>query len=310
MVLKKVMATVLMAVMVASVSVSAFAATTDYERSSSSGTTSSGGGGGGGSSSGGGGGGGRAASSSSSSTSSTSSTPGGSVLGASRVDFMGLVAADSSASDTGANAGTWYYNPNTGDWKYQFKNGTGAVGWAQLPWTENGETRNLWYYFDSNGIMLDGNQVIAGQNYNLNSVSNGWRGGMAEAPANNASVEGMVSMGSGTSTTSSTNNTSGESSWNGTWYVNPSNSDWKFLYNNGNVAVGWNQLTWTVNGVTRSDWYYFNEDGSMKVGLVKINGQTYYFNPASDGFKGAMVTGERDVNGKKMNFANSGELLN
>ena len=53
-----------------------------------------------------------------------------------------------------------------------------------------------------------------------------------------------------------------------------------------------------------------NEDGTMKVGLVKMDGQTYYFNPVSDGFKGAMITGEADVNGSKMTFANSGELLN
>ena len=293
--LKK-MAVVLLA---AVVTVSMF--TTALAAGSPSSGGSGGSGGGGGSSSGGGGGGGRAASTTSSFT---SSTPGGSSKkGSMGVSFAGLTPADSSASNTGANAGTWYYNPSTGDWKYQFKDGSGAVGWQQLPWTSNGQTQNLWYYFDSNGNMLDGNQVIAGQNYYLNSESNGWKGGMTEAPANNASVEGMVTMGGGTG--------SGDSgAWNGTWYYSPSQNNWKYLYNNGNVAVGWNQLSWTANGVTRNDWYYFNNDGWMSSGLVNVSGQTYYLNPVSDGFKGAMITGEADVNGKKMNFANSGELLN
>ena len=105
---------------------------------------------------------------------------------------------------------------------------------------------------------------------------------------------------------------SGESggAWNGTWYYSPSADNWKYLYNNGNVAIGWNQLSWTFNGVTRNDWYFFNNDGWMSSGLVKLSGNTYYLNPVSDGFKGAMITGEANVNGKQMNFANSGELLN
>ncbi len=296
MVLKRIVATLLMAVMLASVSVSVYAATTSYERPDDSDSGGSGGGGGG-SGSGGGGGGGRAAGST---TSFTSSTPGGSVKGSTSVSFAGLIPADPSASSSGANAGTWYYNEQTGDWKYQFKDGSGAVGWQQLPWTVNGQTQNLWYYFDSNGNMLDGSQVIAGKEYYLNPESNGWKGGMTEAPANNASVEGMITMGS----------SDNSGAWNGTWYYSPSQNNWKYLYNNGNVAIGWNQLSWTFNGVTRNDWYFFNNDGWMSSGLVKLSGNTYYLNPVSDGFKGAMITGEANVNGKQMNFANSGELLN
>ena len=257
----------------------------------------SGGGGGGSGSGGGGGGGGRAAGTT---TSFTSSTPGGSKKGSTSVSFDGMTPADSSLSSSGANAGTWYYNPSTGDWKYQFKDGSGAVGWQQLPWTSNGQSQNLWYYFDSNGNMLDGNQVIAGKDYYLNPESNGWRGGMIDAPANNASVEGMVTMGSSDNT----------GAWNGTWYYSPAADNWKYLYDNGNVAIGWNQLSWTFNGVTRNDWYNFNSDGWMNSGLVKLDGNTYYLNPVSDGFKGAMITGTADVNGKQMNFASSGELLN
>ena len=303
--LKKAFVIMLAAMMVVNASVTTMAAekgdskeATEPAPSDGGGGSGGGGGGGGGSSSGGGGGGGGRAAGST--TSFTSSTPGGSVLGASRVNFDGLVPMDSSLSNTGANAGTWYYNPDTGDWKYQFNNGTGAVGWAQLPWTVNGQTQNLWYYFSADGTMMDGNQVIAGQNYYLNPESNGWRGGMVDAPANNASVEGMVTMGG--------NADSG--AWNGTWYYSPSADNWKYLYSNGNVAIGWNQLSWTAGGVTRNDWYHFDHDGWMSSGLVKLYGNTYYLNPVSDGFKGAMITGTADVNGSKMTFADSGELLN
>lgn len=292
--LKKLASAMLAVVLVIGMSTAALAA-----NSPSSGG-GGGGGGGGSSSGGGGGGGGRAAGTT---TSFTSSTPGGSKKGSTSVSFDGMTPADSSLSSSGANAGTWYYNPSTGDWKYQFKDGSGAVGWQQLPWTSNGQSQNLWYYFDSNGNMLDGNQVISGKDYYLNPESNGWRGGMVDAPANNASVEGMVTMGSSTGSSDS-------GAWNGTWYYSPSADNWKYLYNNGNVAVGWNQLSWTFNGVTRNDWYYFNNDGWMSSGLTKLDGNTYYLNPVSDGFKGAMITGTADVNGSQMTFASSGELLN
>ena len=280
MVLKRFAAMLLTAAMVAGSSVSVFAATTSYERSQPSDSDGS--------------------NADSATTTTATHASSSSVKGSTSVSFAGLIPADSSQSNTGANAGTWYYNPNTGDWKYRFNDGSGAVGWQQLPWTVNGQTQNLWYYFDGAGVMMDGNQVIAGRNYYLNPEHNGWRGGMVDAPANNASVAGMVSMGG-----------SGNSgAWNGTWYYSPSANNWKYLYNNGNVAVGWNQLSWTANGVTRNDWYFFNQDGWMNSGLVNLNGSTYYLNPVSDGFKGAMVTGQTNVNGKQMNFANSGELMN
>ena len=280
MVLKRFAAMLLTAAMVAGSSVSVFAATTSYERSQPSDSDGS--------------------NADSVTTTTATHASSSSVKGSTSVSFAGLIPADSSQSNTGANAGTWYYNPNTGDWKYRFNDGSGAVGWQQLPWTVNGQTQNLWYYFDGAGVMMDGNQVIAGTNYYLNPEHNGWRGGMVDAPANNASVAGMVSMGG-----------SGNSgAWNGTWYYSPSANNWKYLYNNGNVAVGWNQLSWTANGVTRNDWYFFNQDGWMNSGLVNLNGSTYYLNPVSDGFKGAMVTGQANVNGKQMNFANSGELMN
>ena len=280
MVLKRFAAMLLTAAMVAGSSVSVFAATTSYERSQPSDSDGS--------------------NADSVTTTTATHASSSSVKGSTSVSFAGLIPADSSQSNTGANAGTWYYNPNTGDWKFRFNDGSGAVGWQQLPWTVNGQTQNLWYYFDGAGVMMDGNQVIAGTNYYLNPEHNGWRGGMVDAPANNASVAGMVSMGG-----------SGNSgAWNGTWYYSPSANNWKYLYNNGNVAVGWNQLSWTANGVTRNDWYFFNQDGWMNSGLVNLNGSTYYLNPVSDGFKGAMVTGQTNVNGKQMNFANSGELMN
>ena len=280
MVLKRFAAMLLTAAVVAGSSVSVFAATTSYERSQPSDSDGS--------------------NADSVTTTTATHASSSSVKGSTSVSFAGLIPADSSQSNTGANAGTWYYNPNTGDWKYRFNDGSGAVGWQQLPWTVNGQTQNLWYYFDGAGVMMDGNQVIAGTNYYLNPEHNGWRGGMVDAPANNASVAGMVSMGG-----------SGNSgAWNGTWYYSPSANNWKYLYNNGNVAVGWNQLSWTANGVTRNDWYFFNQDGWMNSGLVNLNGSTYYLNPVSDGFKGAMVTGQANVNGKQMNFANSGELMN
>ncbi|MCR5161655.1 MAG: hypothetical protein K6C06_07790 [Lachnospiraceae bacterium] len=93
------------------------------------------------------------------------------------------------------------------------------------------------------------------------------------------------------------------------WYVD-GNGNWKYVYSNGTLATGWQLLTWTANGVTQQRWYLFDQNGWMLDGLQDVNGNTYYLNPVSDGFKGAMITGTAQVNGQTMNFANSGELLN
>ena len=97
----------------------------------------------------------------------------------------------------------------------------------------------------------------------------------------------------------------------GAWYVD-ANGNWKYLFADGKVAKGWQQLKWTWNGQTETKWYFFNlENNYMQTGLTDVSGKQYYLNPISNGFKGMMETGAVNVNGQNMNFAvDTGELLN
>ena len=97
----------------------------------------------------------------------------------------------------------------------------------------------------------------------------------------------------------------------GAWYVD-ANGNWKYLFADGKVAKGWQQLKWTWNGQTETKWYFFNlENNYMQTGLTDVSGKQYYLNPISNGFKGMMETGTVSVNGQNMNFAvDTGELLN
>lgn len=59
-------------------------------------------------------------------------------------------------------------------------------------------------------------------------------------------------------------------------------------------------------------WYFFNEQGYMATGWIDWNGGRYYCLPAADSSAGlpmgAMVTGERNIDGAVYRFDNSGIL--
>ena len=94
------------------------------------------------------------------------------------------------------------------------------------------------------------------------------------------------------------------------WYV-ANDGTWKVVLADGSLAKGWQLISWTWENETQQRWFFFNvETGEMATGLVDVNGKTYYLNPVSDGFKGAMITGTVPVNGQTLSFAETGELLN
>ncbi len=66
---------------------------------------------------------------------------------------------------------------------------------------------------------------------------------------------------------------------------------WWYRYDNGGWAVGWAKLKWSKG----TDWFYFDEDGYMQTGWVKVNGYWYYLDPTT----GAMQTGWLPYKGHK-----------
>lgn len=70
---------------------------------------------------------------------------------------------------------------------------------------------------------------------------------------------------------------------------------WTFTKDTGEQAVStWIYTLW--NNVC--DWYYFDENGIMATGWLKLDGNTFYLNPVSDGTRGSMVDGWNLIDGK------------
>ena len=78
----------------------------------------------------------------------------------------------------------------------------------------------------------------------------------------------------------------------GTWHQNGMN--WTYTLPGGRSASGWNYLYYKG----RTDWYFFAENGIMQTGWLDWGGFRYYLNPVPDGWRGAIITGWRLVDGK------------
>ena len=79
----------------------------------------------------------------------------------------------------------------------------------------------------------------------------------------------------------------------GTWKWDE--NGWWFAGNDGSYPKNeWAELTW--NGQT--GWYYFNADGYMQTGWLKIGDNWYFFHDISDGMQGLMYTGWHEIDGK------------
>lgn len=86
----------------------------------------------------------------------------------------------------------------------------------------------------------------------------------------------------------------------GTWNVRE-DGQWTFKAADGTTPVScWKYINW--NG--RSDWYFFNADGSMAVGWINLDGRWYYLHAESDGRRGHMYTGWHEIDGKWYYFHN------
>lgn len=100
------------------------------------------------------------------------------------------------------------------------------------------------------------------------------------------------------------------------------NTPWYFLQADGSMATGWVKV--------KGYWYFFAPDGAMQTGWLKDKGKWYYLDiPANYGVEGrmqtgwlkvggswyyfnasgAMLTGVQTIDGRKSNFASSGEWL-
>lgn len=77
---------------------------------------------------------------------------------------------------------------------------------------------------------------------------------------------------------------------NGTWKC--SNGIW-YYYTNAYFRNTWGYIVnpYASAGQHRADWFWFDENGHMRVGWQFINGKWYYLNPIKDGTYGACFIG-------------------
>lgn len=121
---------------------------------------------------------------------------------------------------------------DAGFWMFRLRSG----GYAKNRW---GIIGGPWYYFDAEGRMLTGWQLLNNQWYYLWTVE--------DAKAESGRTEGAMATG---------------------WYFDP-------VY---------------------QSWFYFDRNGAMATGWREIAGNWYYFNPVSDGTRGAMAV-NRQIEG-------------
>ena len=155
------------------------------------------------------------------------------------------------------------YTVYGGVWKHTSK------GWW-FQYNEGGYPANKWekiagewYYFGSDGYIKTGVQKINGHYYFL--TDNGMKTGWQKV--------------------------------NNKWYYFTSTR--KGNNPSGSAFTGWQWLSY--NG--KSNWYYFNEEGTMHTGWLKLPDAWYYLKA-----DGSMVKGKQTINGHPYTFASSGAL--
>ena len=169
----------------------------------------------------------------------------------------------------------WTLIGNT--WYYFYPNGSVAASqWLKLGgnwfyFTSGGEMvtgwckiNNEWYYFDANGYMQTGWVTVNGSLYYLD-----------------ASEERLGIMASDM------------------WVRRTVDGELKWYYASSSGAML--KSTWQK---IDDEWYFFNANGYMITGLVKVNGVLYYFNS-----NGAMATGWQLIGSDYYYFNESGAAI-
>ena len=176
-------------------------------------------------------------------------------------------------------------------WYYQLSSGKGAMGWQKI----NG----VWYYFvpERDGAMAcDEFLYVNGKYYCFNekgAMVTGWR-----------SFEGqwMYFESSGAAVVDDWKKINGKWYWfygpfmvTGLWEVD---GDLYYFSESGAMQTGWVQFS-------DGSWAYFDASGAaVKDGWRKINGSWYYFEDYSYYFGGAAVIG-----GKEYYFRDNGRMV-
>ncbi|SFD00138.1 cell wall-binding protein [Clostridium uliginosum] len=179
------------------------------------------------------------------------------------------------------NGNYYYCNLDGNDFKYK-------EGWHYL--------NSKWFYINSKGDKLVGNQIIDGNQYNFKKDGIERIGWYKQDDKWYYSEQGTGIV---------------KSKWkniDNKWYyfneegtmqkgIKNINSVNYYLNNGGEMSTGWKNID--------NKWYYFSDSGEMKYGWMKYNNEWYYLDRST----GIMVSGEEKmIDGKNYKFYGEGIL--
>lgn len=147
-----------------------------------------------------------------------------------------------------------------------------------------------WYLLDNKGAMLTGWQYTDGKWYYLETsgaMKTGWHREEVKEQSN------TTSNSSGNTNTSSNN---ANSNTNAAAVSDKKTGNWYYLNQDGSMKTGWL--------VDDGKWYFFNSNGAMQRGWLIAFNSKYYLTE-----DGTMATGTKTINGKVYKFNDNGALI-
>lgn len=188
---------------------------------------------------------------------------------------------------------SWLFDKEVGVYCYLNGEGLRVTGWFK--------DKDKWYLLDNKGAMLTGWQYTGGKWYYLETsgaMKTGWHKEETAAQTNAASTSTNASSNtnSNANTSSSTTSSTNTSSNNAGSNTNAKIENWYYLNQDGSMRTGWL--------LDKGKWYFFNSNGEMQRGWLIAFNSKYYLTE-----DGTMATGTKTINGKVYKFNDSGALI-
>lgn len=185
---------------------------------------------------------------------------------------------------------SWLFDKEVGVYCYLNEEGLRVTGWFK--------DKDKWYLLDSKGAMLTGWQYTDAKWYYLEAsgaMKTGWHKEEVTVQSN-ASTSSSTDSNSSDNTNASSNNTISNTSTNATADSDKKTGNWYYLNQDGSMKTGWL--------LDNGKWYFFNSNGAMQRGWLIAFNSKYYLTE-----DGTMATGTKTISGKVYKFNDNGALI-
>lgn len=187
---------------------------------------------------------------------------------------------------------SWLYDKDEKVYCYLDADGLRVTGWFK--------DDNKWYLLDKKGAMLTGWQYTDGKWYVLDqngAMKTGWYNEKTIVQDDTANTSKDTTATNDVDVSKDTNTSKDVDTDNTTNTTKTKEVDnWYYLNDDGSMKIGW-----LLDG---GKWYYFNTNGAMQKGWLINSNSKYYLNA-----DGTMTTGTQTIAGKEYKFTNNGVLI-